>query len=122
MRLLGMRDQAAQRCQAPGRGIGTRRHPVIGKAVPARQRQDGNIGGCKTQHLLDIGDPLAVRENIGNGTVDAGKFGKNQRLDAGRNGADGQLAGGARDFLGIETGNHQAFLSLCSNRTSKSGR
>ena len=117
-----MRNQAAQRCKTPRRRVGARRYAVIGQAIPARQRQHRNIRRRKSKHLLDIGDALAIGKDIGDRAVGTGKFGKDQRFDPGWNRADGQLAGGAGNFLGVKTGNHQAFLSLSASSTSKSGR
>ncbi len=67
MRLLAVSNQGAERCKPARRRVGARRHPVVGKTIPARKREHRNVGGDEAQDLLQIGDALAVRKNVGDG-------------------------------------------------------
>ncbi len=108
MRLLLMLDETGKRCQPARGGIRTRGHAVVGKAVPRGQRQNRNVWGDEPKDLLEIGNTVSVRHDIGNGCSAARHICQEKRLHSGRHISNGQRRIGRCHQLHINPGDHKS--------------
>ena len=121
VRRLPVGDEPAERRKTTGRRLGARRDPVIGQAVPARQRQDRNFRCDETQHLLQIEHLLPVRDHVCDRMAGARHLGKQERLDTGRHTGKRRGSGEPLEQIGRKSFDHSDAIASLSRR-EKSGR
>jgi len=122
MRLAAMGDQAAERGQASRGDVSTRGDAVIREAVPRRQRQHRDFRCGEGQHLLDVGEFLAVGEHIGDGAALTRELRDQEGIHTVRHARKRERGLGLRDRPGVEEGDHSAFPVGSMVTGEKSGR